>query len=167
MFSFNEPGHLLRSIERAAIEGSDSLPWKMDFPRIHRRIAAAECRAFFDSCTLERGFGRVNSSLVDQMIVNLLLEHSVSNAFRVILGGARWASDFQAKQRVSGAHAGNYMISACQRWSDKARSSNWKVTGLGRPFRLTRSIFSALFYDQFSHLGNRGLVEKDSDLWGP
>lgn len=156
---------LLHEIERRALHRSLPQTWESAAKQLHMQLAAAECRSYFDRCLMERGLPRNSSVKVDALIQNLLVDHSVSQAMRIIWGGAQWTADFLARKQVNRAHASNYAIGACQRWADRARAERWDVKGFKRPYDLPRSMLSYVLHDVILKVGDRGFDCSSQSLW--
>lgn len=156
---------LLDELERRAIGNTLPSSWLDEARHLHLCLAAAECRSYFDRCLHERGLPPASSSKADKMITNLLLEYSVSQALRIIWGGAQWTADFLARKQVHRAHAANYAIGACQRFADKARAESWNIKGFRRPYDLPRSILGCVLHDVVLRVGDRGFDEPAQAIW--
>lgn len=129
-------------------------------------IAFAEALAFYKYMAAERGLPESGEKATQLMLRNLLQSYSVAQCCRVIWTGAQQASDFLVRTRTYKKHASNFMISACQRWADRARAERWDVKGFRRNFNLPRSMMSFVLFDTFLGIGEEGFNCRPTDSHG-
>jgi hypothetical protein len=154
-----DPISLLEDIERCAADRSQwPNHWENDVPALWLEIALSECKEFYRHAATERGLPESGATSTEMMLKNLLTDFSVAQCFHVIYSGAQRAADFLVKNRCTKQHAANYMIGACQRWADKARTENWDVSGYKRNFNLPRSALSHVLFDLFLRIGEAGFT---------
>jgi hypothetical protein len=122
-------------------------------------LALAECRAYYDHCLKERGLHVQGDQAITDMLKNILRDFSVGQCYRIIWHGAINASDYLARNARSRAHAGNYMVGACQRYADNARTQGYTLTPFRRNFDLPRSMMSYVLFDVILKIGERGFNE--------
>ena len=96
---------------------------------------------------------------VDNMLKNILRDHSVAQCYRIIWCGATASSDFKVRSQANPIHTKNFMAGACQRWADKARAERWAVEPYRRNFNLPRSMLSQVLYDVMLKIGEKGFNE--------
>lgn len=123
------------------------------------KIALAECRQFYNHCADERGLEIKGDLAVNTMLANILRDYSVAQCYRIIWNGARSTADFMVREKPARSHAANYMIGACQRWADHARTAGWVVFPFKRNFNLPRSMISYVLFDVILRIGECGFTE--------
>lgn len=150
---------LIQEIERVA-SCRDAWPdaWRDQVRDLWFDIALAEVSEFYRHMATERGLPESGENATQLMLRNLLQSYSVAQCYRIIWAGAQQASDFLVRTRTNKKHASNYMISACQRWADRARAENWDVKGFRRNFELPRSMVSYVLFDVFLGIGEGGFI---------
>jgi hypothetical protein len=147
---------LLQQIEQCARTMVWPSHWLDQLSDMKRTLAFAECQEFYDFCAKQRGLPPSAQRSTAMMLNNLLQDHSVAQCYRIIYAGAQAAADFLVRTSCAGQHAANYMIGACQRWVDRARSENWVVTPFRRNLELPRSMVNYVLYDDFLKCGDDG-----------
>lgn len=133
--------------------------WYAEVEENWLNLALAECREFYDYCLEMRGLHVQGDQAITSMLRNILRDFSVGQCYRIIWSGAKNASDFLARKKTSRAHAGNYMVGACQRWADHARTQAYKVIPFKRNFDLPRSMTSYVLFDVILKIGERGFTD--------
>jgi len=150
---------LIEQIELAGLTGIWPEHWHDEAEPLWQKLALSESRQFYDYCARKRGLRAQGDGAVNAMLTNLLRDFSVGQAYRIIWHGARAASDFLIMKRPNKAHAANYMVGACQRWADRARSEGWEVIAFNRNFDLPRSMISYVLFDVILKIGERGFTK--------
>ena len=150
---------LVEEIEFLALNGNWPSHWHTEAIEVWADIAHAECREFFDYCAERRGLFATGDSGITSMLKNILRDFSVAQCYRVIWNCARSTADFMVRERPNRSHAANYMIGACQRWADQARTENWNVFPFRRNFDLRRTMVSFVLFDVVLKIGECGFTE--------
>lgn len=143
------PFELISRIEQCALSGEWPEGWLEQVPEVVSALALAECKEYFEYAAKERGLPSPGEQSSSNLLRNLLHDFSVSQSYRIIDAGAKWAADFYLRKSCTRSHAANYMIGACQRWADRARAEDWVVGGYRRNFNLPRSMLSHVLHDLF------------------
>lgn len=153
----DEPFHLLTQVEQLAAQ-QDRWPesWHRETGQLWREIALEECKEYFEHAATERGLPPAGALSTETMLRNLLNDYSVAQCYRIIYAGAQQTADFLVRKRCTKTHAANYMIGACQRWADRARTEGWEVSLYRRRFDLPRSALSHVLFDVFLAIGEEG-----------
>jgi len=151
-------GFLLQDIERVTMQEDWPQSWYTQIEELAFDIAFAECMEFFDCCAKERKFPDVDNKSKSIMIRNLLEDFSPGECCRAIHSGAQYASDYLVKNSTSPQSAANYMLTACQRWINKARIENWKLKPFQRNVNCPRSMMSYVYFDTFLKIGEAGFI---------
>jgi hypothetical protein len=157
MLSSSVSSELFNDIETRTIQCNWPSAWYEQVSELACDLALSECKEFYAFCTSERKFPDANEKIVNAMLTDLLTDFSTGQCFRIIQSGAQYAADFLVKQNTTPRHAANYMVGACQRWADKARSNAWSVTNFRRNFNCPRSIMSYVLHDFFLNARDEGL----------
>jgi hypothetical protein len=153
----DEPFHLLTQVEQlAAQQDRWPEPWHGETGHLWHELALEECKEYFAHAATERGLPPAGALSTETMLRNLLNDYSVAQCYRIIYAGAQQAADFLVRKRCTKTHAANYMIGACQRWADRARSEGWDVSLYRRRFDLPRSALSYVLFDVFLAIGGDG-----------
>jgi hypothetical protein len=155
----NGPQNLIERIELAGLAGEWPEHWHSEAPELWLKLALAECRQYYDYCAKERGLRAQGDLAVNTMLSNILRDFSVAQCYRIIWSGAKNTADFMVRERPNHAHAANYMIGACQRWADHARTDGWTVVPFKRNFKLPRCMISYVLFDVILRIGECGFNE--------
>jgi hypothetical protein len=150
---------LVEDIEVLALTGNWPEHWYGEVEGDWLSLALAECREFYDYCLNERNLHVRGDQAITDMLKNILRDFSVGQCYRIIWSGARNASDYLARNARNRIHAGNYMVGACQRWADTARTEGYEVKPFRRNFDLPRSMMSYVLFDVILKIGERGFTE--------
>lgn len=157
-FLCRNPVTLIRQIEEYALLGAWPEQWAMQIFELCWNLAFAECMEFYEHAARQRGLTVSGEQSIRAMLNNLLADFSVAQCYHIIHSGARAAADFMVRSKSTKLHASNYMIGACQRWADRARSEKWDVSGYRRNFDLPRSMMSFVLHDVFTKIGEEGFT---------
>lgn len=149
---------IVAEIERASIGGSLPNQWHLQAAETHLFLAEAECVAYFSLCAAERGIPDVRPPRLRDLIANLLVDLSVSQAYRPIWMAARTTADFMVRERPPRSRAGNYMVTCAQSWIDRARAEHWDIKPFRRRFELPQSLVGQVLYDAILGIGDRGFT---------
>ena len=151
---------LISEIEDYGLSGNWPENWYGgEKEKLRMELALAECREFYEYCLSDRSLPYIEGAAIDNMLLNLLRDHSVAQCYGIIWSGAKSASDFKIRNKVSSQHAANYMSGACLRWADKARAEGWDLKSFKRNFNLPRSMLSYVLYDVMLKTGEKGFTE--------
>lgn len=150
---------LVEKIESLALNGDWPSHWNTEAVKVWEDIAQAECREFYDYCLESRGLFASGDSAITAMLKNILRDFAVAQCYRIIWNGARSTADFMVRERPNRTHAANYMIGACQRWADQARTEKWNVFPFRRNFDLPRTMVSFVLFDVILKIGESGFTE--------
>lgn len=155
----HEPFQFLTQLEQLAAH-QESWPetWYEDAARLWHDVALEECKEYFSHAAKERGLPAAGAMSTETMLRNLLNDYSVAQCYRIIYAGAQQAADFLVRKRCTKTHAANYMIGACQRWADRARSEGWDVAQCRRRVDLPRSALSYVLFDVFLGIAEEGFT---------
>ncbi|AEG02830.1 hypothetical protein [Methylomonas methanica] len=148
---------LLENLESLISQRDWPMHWFEDVVDVAMNLAIAECKEFYELCTVERDFPPIEDRFIESMILNILEDFSPGQCMRIILSGAQYASDFLVKRSATPKMAANYMLEACQRFVDKARKENWELQSLRRNINCPRSMVSILLYDYILQLNDQEL----------
>lgn len=162
------PELLISQIENCGLSGEWPEYWCHEVDSLRLELALAECQEFYEFCLGERGLSYTKGVAINNVLLNLLRDHSVAQCYRIIWCGATASSDFKARNQASDIHTMNYMAGACLRWADKARTEGWPVVAFRRNFNLPRSMLSYVLYDVMLKTGEKGFNEvifKDDELY--
>lgn len=162
------PELLISQIENCGLSGVWPKFWCHEVDTLRLELALAECQEFYEFCLDQRRLPYTNGPAINNMLLNLLRDHSVAQCYRIIWSGATASSDFKARNQVSATHAMNYMAGACLRWADKSRTEGWPVVAFRRNFNLPRSMLSYVLYDVMLKIGEKGFNEiifKEDELY--
>jgi hypothetical protein len=150
---------LAEEIELRALTGNWPSHWFAEVEENWLNLALAECREFYDYCLDMRGLYVQGDQAITSMLRNILRDFSVGQCYRIIWQGAKNASDFLARKKISRAHAGNYMVGACQRYADQARAQGYELLPFKRNFDLPRSMISYVLFDVLLKIGEHGFTD--------
>ena len=149
---------LMAQIESACIMHNLPASWRGQAPSFAFELAKSECMSYLRSCAEERHFPVPSGKKTLLMIENLLSTFSVAEAYALCWSGAAGAADFKQRQQVSATHAGNAVITICQRRADQARAEGRDIKPFTRSKAAPRSALSYVFYDAFLKVGERGFT---------
>lgn len=150
---------LVEDIEVRALSGNWPAHWYTEAEENWLNLALAECSEFYDFCLDDRRLYVQGRQAINDMLRNILRDFSVGQCYCIIWAGARNAADYLARSNKSRIHAGNYMVGACQRWADTARTEGYEVKNFKRNFELPRSMISYVLFDVILKIGERGFSE--------
>jgi hypothetical protein len=150
---------LVENIEVLALTGNWPEHWYSEVEKDWLNLALAECREFYDHCLSERNLHVRGDQAITGMLRNILRDFSVGQCYRIIWAGAKNASDYLARNARNRTHAGNYMVGACQRYADNARTQGYTLIPFKRNFDLPRSMMSYVLFDVILKIGERGFTE--------
>jgi len=147
--SISKRSELIQEIEEYSQRKSWPTHWTEQLQEVMFSLAYAECNEFFTWCAKQRNFPTAAEQSTTKMLVHLLQDYSVAQCYSIIYSGAKSAADFLVRTSCNPHHAANYMISACQRWADQAKSQNKSVSTFNRNFELPRSMVNYVLHDLF------------------
>lgn len=147
---------LIQQIEHAGLTKAWPTHWYEHAEQVWKNLALSECRQFYDYSLQKRGFRANGDIAINHMLMNVLRDFSVAQTYAIIWTGARDAADFFVRGRLSRVHVANYMVGACQRYADRARTEAWQVSSFKRNFDLPRSMISYVLFDVIFKIGERG-----------
>ena len=153
------PHSIIAEIENCGLLGKWPQRWFSEVYRVRMELALAECQEYYEHCLEQRKITYFKEVTVDNLLKNILRDHSVAQCYRIIWCGATASSDFKARSQANPIHTKNYMAGACQRWADKARAEGWAVEPYRRNFNLPRSMLSQVLYDVMLKIGEKGFNE--------
>lgn len=150
---------LIAEIENCGLSGIWPESWYEEVDKLKLELALAECQEYYEFCLDQRRLPYTNGPAINNMLINILRDHSVAQCYRIIWCGATASSDFKARSQANSMHTMNYMAGACLRWADKSRAEGWPVEPFRRNFNLPRSMLSYVLYDVMLKMGERGFNE--------
>ena len=150
---------IISEIENIGLTGNLPNAWLLEMSQFRKDLALAECKAFYTHCLDERKLPSEIGAKAEAMLLNILRDNSVAQCYQAIWNGAMRAIDFKSRQGKNGTHAANYMVGACLRYVDHARTEGWNTAGFQRNYNLPRSMISYVLYDVLLKIGERGFTE--------
>lgn len=148
----------IREIEDACLTGHWPDHWRQQAPDLAQELAVHECLAYLRFCAEDRGLPMPAGEKTMLMIENALTTYSVGQAYAFCWQGAAAAADFRQRKSVSALHAGNTIVSNCQRRIDQARVKEWEVSNYTRPREVRRTQLSYTLFDAFLGFGDRAFT---------
>lgn len=148
----------IREIEEACLTGRWPEHWRQQAPELAQELATHECLAYLRFCAEDRGLPMPAGEKTMLMIENALATYSVGQAYAFCWQGAAAAADFRQRKSVSALHAGNTIVSNCQRRIDQARVKEWEVSNYTRPREVRRTQLSYTLFDAFLGFGDRAFT---------
>lgn len=150
---------IISEIENIGLTGNLPNAWLLEMSQFRKDLALAECKAFYTHCLDERKLPSEIGAKAVAMLLNILRDNSVAQCYQAIWNGAIRAIDFKSRQGKNSTHAANYMVGACLRYVDHARTEGWNTAGFQRNYNLPRSMISYVLYDVLLKIGERGFTE--------
>ena len=137
----------LKDIITKGINSNSILKWGGEFSRLKQKLAAAECREFYEYSLDIRNLNFEFNSLTEVLIVDLLEEYSVSQCYQIFWDSAKYTVDFRARYPKIHKSVVSIMNGACIRYVNRAKVNNWLIKGFDRNVNLPRNMINYVLYE--------------------
>ncbi len=144
------------------IDFSGYLP--QEFYNLWKEIAFQECIEYLLYSVGKVGFSCIIAEKTTSIFYDLLDSYSTSQVFAIIFKSVADTSKFYLENKLTKKHAGNIVISNCQKKGERYLSNNWNVTGFKRDFNCPQSTLSQFYYDRVLRIGNNGFEKSPMTL---
>jgi hypothetical protein len=134
------------------------IKWRYDIKRIWLEIAIFECIEYLEYLANGRGINIEITDNLENNVLALLLNRSVSQCFYLIADAIREVSDSIQHKTIPKDEAGHYFIKCC--FQKKKKTYEYK----DRPYDLPQSKLSSVFHYDFLKIGEAGFTDTPHDM---
>ena len=136
------------------------LKWEGEFSCLKQKLAAAECREFYEYSLNIRNLNFEFNSHTEVLIVNLLRDYSVSQCYQIFWDSAKYTVDFKAINPKIYKNVICIMNEACLRYVNRAKMNNWLIKGFDRNVNLPRNMINYVLYEIILESEDSGFTSK-------
>ena len=123
-----------------------------------KKIAVAECVEYLIYQLTNVGFKFSPGEKTFKTFEIILDDFSVSQIYGIIWKAVADASKLYLEKGMSKQHAANTTISACERYSERAKINGWNLTEYSRIKDLPQSTLSLFFFNRVLGIGDMGFI---------
>ena len=143
----NEFDAHLNDITTNGIKSVSILKWEGEFSRLKQKLAAAECREFYEYSLDLRNLNFEFNSHTEVLIVNLLRDYSVSQCYQIFWHSAKYTVDFKAINPKIHKSVTSIMNEACLRYVNHSKMNDWLIKGFDRNVNVPRNMINYVLYE--------------------
>lgn len=147
------PSAFVYELELLISEKMWPIGWAEEVRTLWLELAIAECTEFWILNALQQDLPLPCQTALSALLRNLLVDYSVSQVFELLSTAITDTADFIARKYISGQQAENFVVGACQRLADRARTNGATIKGLPRDPILGRTQASHVLHDLFLGIG--------------
>lgn len=151
-----DPSSFVHELELLISERVWPKGWAEEIRALWLELAIAECVEWGVRCAIQRDLPTPCHTALSSLLKNLLVDHSVSQVFGLLSAAITDTDDFRARRQISRAQAEHFIVGACQRLADQARTEGSAIKELPRDPILERTQASYVLHDLFLGLGEAG-----------
>lgn len=151
-----DPPAFIHALEQIITKRTWPYGWIAELTDVWLELAIAECVEFCIVGAFKKGLPTPCDVALTALLKNLLLDYSVSQVFELLSASIDDAADFTERKYISKQRAESFMVGACQRRADQARSEGIAIKGLQRDPMLGRTQASFVLHDVFFGHGEDG-----------